>query len=88
MPTLEGATQNLKGQLLPLQFNPKTSIQAVKETLSKSLNGKTLSVLLSSVGFSVEKFRLKTLQQSNLKEDKTLAFYNIVNGTVIDLIPR
>jgi len=74
IPILESESKNLRGQLLQLKLDPNITVQAMKETLSNMLDG-----------FGVNKMRLKTVTHTNLKDEKTVAFYNLVNGTVVEL---
>jgi len=70
---IDGKT--IKGQFLQLKFDPKSTISNVKEAISKDLDG----------GFPVVKMKIKTINHSNMKDEKSIAFYNLLNGTLVEL---
>jgi splicing factor 3A subunit 1 len=74
VPNFEEEGTYIESKLLQLPFDPKTTISAIKDHISNALGGLPAS-----------KMRLKTPHQSALKDENTLAFYNILNGTVMDL---
>lgn len=66
---------NFRGQIIQLVLEPTMTIGEVKENLSGYLGGMPAS-----------KMRLKTLNHSALKDNYSLARYNIIPNTLFDLL--
>eukprot|EP01016_Furgasonia_blochmanni_P005765 TRINITY_DN12269_c0_g1_i15.p1 TRINITY_DN12269_c0_g1~~TRINITY_DN12269_c0_g1_i15.p1 ORF type:complete len:755 (+),score=132.50 TRINITY_DN12269_c0_g1_i15:33-2297(+) len=65
---------NLKGQLIQLQLEPLCTIQGLKDNLSTMLGGMPSA-----------KMKLKTPIHNVLKDTASLAYYNFMNGSLIEL---
>lgn len=70
----EGARWNFYGQQIPLILDPRESIKEVKEKIAIHLNG-----------LPNKKMKLKTNMISILKDENTVASYNIMDGTIIEV---
>mgnify|MGYP001180774937 FL=1 len=81
--TIDGI--NLKSQNLQLQFDPKTTIGGVKDYISKSLGGNDFYLDILLKGISSNSIALRTVHTSFLKDENTLAYYNFLNGTVVEV---
>lgn len=62
------------GQIIQLVVDPRMTIVKLKENISDYL-GK----------MPAKKMKLKTFNQSTLKDVKSLAFYNIIDATLLEL---
>ena len=68
------AKWGLKGQMIQIQIDPKTGIFELKETLSLYLEG-----------LPAKKIRLRSPNHSFLKDKYSIARYNLIENTIIDL---
>lgn len=68
---------NFSGQTIQLQVQPNTKISSIKETISKVLNG-----------MPIIKMKFNTMNMYNLKEDNSVAYYNLVNGHLLSMTVR
>ncbi len=70
----EGSRWNFFGQQIPLILEPRETIKQLKEKIAPALNN-----------LSNKKMKLRTNMISILKDENTVASYNILEGTVIEV---
>jgi splicing factor 3A subunit 1 len=76
IPNIEGEEAwDLKGQMIQVKFEPTNLISDLKEQLSERLGG---------MPAAKQKLR-SALGNINLKDENTIAYYNFINGSVVEL---
>ena len=75
VPPVGGDTEwNFKGQIIRMSMDPRTTISQLKEAISTYLGS-----------MPPKKIRLRTYNRSALKEKHSLAHYNILDNTMLEL---
>ena len=77
--------------MVQLQLDPKTHFSGIKDILSGILGGRLLKYKFQSftnfflIGMPQSKMKLKSKLISVFKDNCSIAYYNLINNTVLEL---
>lgn len=81
LPVRQDVSKNYRGQIITVTVDPSDKILNLKSKLKRDLGDNSGNRFDSSI----TEFILKTLNDSELEDDRSFAFYNLTNNSFIEL---